>query len=65
PEVKALLSGQLGGIAQQLGGEFSKQVTGLAGSLENQAQGKVGDLINSTGQNAVQQLLGGGKNNKK
>jgi hypothetical protein len=65
PEVKALLSGDLGGISQQLGSEFNKQISGITGSLDKQVQGQVGNLINDNGQGAVQQLLGGNKNNKK
>ncbi|MGD0541053.1 MAG: hypothetical protein ABSB33_06015 [Tepidisphaeraceae bacterium] len=64
PEVKMLLSGQLNGLSQQLGGEFNKQFQGLAGSLGKQVQGKVGNLINSGGQSAIQQLLGGSDKNK-
>jgi hypothetical protein len=64
PEVKMLLSGQLGGISQQLGAEFNKQFQGAAGSLGKQVQDKVGNLINSNGQSAIQQLLGGSDKNK-
>jgi uncharacterized protein involved in outer membrane biogenesis len=64
PEVKMLLSGQLGGISQQLGAEFDKQFQGAAGSLGKEVQGKVGNLINSNGQSAIQQLLGGSDKNK-
>jgi uncharacterized protein involved in outer membrane biogenesis len=64
PEVKMLLSGQLGGISQQLGAEFDKQFQGAAGSLGKEVQGKVGNLINSSGQSAIQQLLGGSDKNK-
>ncbi len=59
PEVKMLLSGQLGGISQQLGDAFSKQFQSAAGSLGKEVQGKVGNLINTNGQSAIQQLLGG------
>ncbi len=69
PEVKALLSGDLGGISQQLGAEFNKQISGITGSLgkqvQGQVQGQVGNLINNNGQGAIQQLLGGNKNDKK
>jgi hypothetical protein len=66
PEVKALLSGQLGGISQALGTEFNKQVSGITASLGKQVQGQVGNLINTNEQGAIQQLLGGSsKSNKK
>jgi hypothetical protein len=65
PEVKMLLSGQLGGISQQLGADFSKQVSGLTGSLGKQVPGNVGNLINNNGQGAIQQLFGGSDKNAK
>ena len=35
PELKTLLSGSLGNISQQLGGQFNQQIQGLTGNLGN------------------------------
>ncbi len=69
PEVATLLSGDLGGLSKQLGGEFDQQFQNLSGSLGKKLGGTVGNLINGNGgkgQNAIQQLLGNtNKNNGK
>jgi uncharacterized protein involved in outer membrane biogenesis len=54
PELKSLLSDDLGGIAKQLGGAFDKQFQGVAGGL--------GNVVNGMG-NGLNGLFGGGKKN--